>query len=111
MSQRKPSNKNYTSCKIFITGYRTSRKKRYNLKNKHRKTLKCNLYFCENPGASGGFAPLVPPPGRCPGPAGDLGGPQTPRLTKNIGLVTALVCRIGQRLENRNAKFSKRVSK
>ena len=27
----------------------------------------------------GGFAPLVPLPGLCPGPAGDLGGPQTPR--------------------------------
>lgn len=86
------SNKNYTSCKIFITGYRTSRKKRYNLKNKHRKTLKCNLNFCENQGASGGLRPLGPPTRVLPwsrwGP--DLGGPQTPRLTKNIGLVTAL---------------------
>ena len=28
----------------------------------------------------GGFAPLVPLPGLCPGPTGGLGGPHTPRL-------------------------------
>ena len=28
----------------------------------------------------GGFAPLVPLPGLCPGPTGGLGGPQTPCL-------------------------------
>lgn len=59
------SNKNYTSCKMVITGYRTSCKKRYNLKNKHRQTC-VMFYFCENPGAA-----LDP-----------LGGPQTPHLTK-----------------------------
>lgn len=62
MSQRKLSNKNYTSCKFFITGYRTSRKKRYNLKNKHRKTLKCNLYFAKTQELPGGLRPLGPPP-------------------------------------------------
>ena len=29
-----------------------------------------------------GAAPPGPPTGRCPGPAGDLGDPQTPRLSK-----------------------------
>ena len=28
------------------------------------------------------FRGASPPTGRCPGPAGDLGGPQTPRLSK-----------------------------
>jgi hypothetical protein len=34
----------------------------------------------QNTGSPGGLRPLDPLPGRCPAPAGDLGGPQTPRL-------------------------------
>ena len=42
----------------------------------------------------GGFAPLVPLPGLCPGPTGVLGGPQTPCLLCFhivIGLATPLI--------------------
>ena len=39
----------------------------------------------------GGLCPLDPLPGLCPGPAGALGDPNTPCLTRKGTLVTALV--------------------
>jgi hypothetical protein len=40
----------------------------------------------------GGFAPLDPLLGLCPGSAWDLGGPQTSCITRKETLVTALIC-------------------
>ena len=56
---------------------------------------KIHLQFQIKPGLQGCFAtppplPLDPLPGLCPGPAGDLNGPQTLCLTRNKTLVMAL---------------------
>ena len=55
---------------------------------------KIHLQFQIKPGLQGCIATLSPPldrpPGLCPGPAGDLSGPQTLCLTRNKTLVTAL---------------------
>jgi hypothetical protein len=41
-------------------------------------------------GGGGGVPPLNPLPGICPRPEGGLGDPETPCLTRNETLVTAL---------------------
>jgi len=48
------------------------------------------LAISNKAGASRGVAPWIPYQGSAMGPAGDLGGPKTPCLTKNETLVTAL---------------------